>query len=120
MQSFHSKITEILVVAFANATLQSTISRVISEFFTPMGEFWARFFGAFVYIAGIGFMLAIFMFLFTKYLSIYHGTIIDNLDETCVLPPLRAFALIFPFVACVLEYGLISDQETDSTYQIIR
>ncbi len=119
MQTIHSKIFEdvfapsLIIVAIVYTITQSSINifgpipEVVAWTFTLV-EFWAHGVLYFSIISIFG----------TRYLSIYHTTLLDSVSEVTLITLIKTFAFIGPMISAVVEYGLQTDMKDSGRYQL--
>ncbi len=120
MQSFHTKIIILLLYVYINANLQTTISLILTDLFAPVNHFIAAGLQLSNHFVGLVFLMSIFLTLLVKYLSIYNGPFVANLDETFVIPLIKCFLFALSIFLCILDYGILCRIEENATYQFLR
>ncbi len=119
MQTFLSKVTILFTGFFSQASICGGIMSslpLLDGFLTKTSAYILTLYN---YISGISFLLAIFIMLVSKYLSVYHSTMMANLDEGKALPLLAILDMILTLTLAAVEYGALSDIEEDTTYMKI-
>ncbi len=117
MQSFLTKVIVIFVNVFHIVSIYGPVMFSLRELFGPMDYKLAAALSVAEYLVGVMFYFTVLMVTTTKFLSIYHGTIIDEVNEEQMLPFLKRLVVIFPLILTPLEFSLWTNIEDTESFQ---
>ncbi len=119
LQTLFSKVIVLLTFAFAQASTTSTIVRSLNVLAAPLDETLAIHVAVLSTISGLTFLLAILITLITKYLSVYHSTLISNANDDLITPCLWIVNVVMPYILAILEYNYLTDIRKDETFLVL-
>ncbi len=120
LQSLHSKVLVLFLITYGNASANITLGTFLSLLASPMSGTMSVLLAWIRYASGIVFILGMLAVVVVKYLSVFHGSWIQDWNDNSILKALSMILILAPWPLTLLEFGYLSDMTQDSTYQLFR
>ncbi len=118
LQTLHGKIIEdVFVPAWTGMAKAMIAMLILSEIVGPLPKEVALVFQVIDYGCVVIFHLSLFFVMLIKYLSIYHGPLIDSFDEKDVVKAVKTLVGLLPWTLALLEFLFITPMEDTLTFQ---
>ena len=119
MQSLFGKTIVIFINSFVIIVVTVALLFVLSELAAPLNVKISGILAVIEYLVGITFYLSVMVVSFTKYLSIYHGPAIQDLEEDAVLGFIKRFHIMFPALLASLEFTFWTEPRQTEAYKLL-
>ncbi len=118
LQTLHGKILEDIFIPAWTGTATSLVTMmVVGEIVGPLSKELAMLFAVIDYVSLVTIQIALFFVILTKYLTIYHGPLINSLDEKDALQTVKVLVALVPFTLALMEYCFLTPMEESLTFQ---
>ncbi len=118
MQTFLSRLTVILTKSLALTNITKTASICITEIVGPFQRQLAMSLVVLDFYFVVMFYLTLTAWIMTKYASIYHGFIVEDLDEDGTIQILKKVLVSLPVLICIIEYFWLSTMDNLTNFQL--
>ena len=119
MQSLFGKTIVIFINSFVIIVVTVALLFVLSELAAPLNVKISGILAVIEYLVGITFYLSVMVVSLTKYLSIYHGPAIQDLDEDAVLGFIKGLHIMFPTLLASLEFTFWTEPRQTEAYKLL-
>ncbi len=119
MQSFLSKVTVLFLNDMVICIIHASSVFILSEIFSPLNDFFSILLTISSLACATSFYILVLCVTVTKYLSIYHGTIVASLKEEAVLPKIAWITMVLSLSTAVFEYTTFTHIRNSAIYQTL-